>query len=194
MPELEAVTAVYHCAASRGEYLLVTRTVPAGLGVFLPPDVTGEAYQVLGQDVDGSYTNGKVRVIAGEADVTLRIVGGRTATCRYDRRASIWEHAKLNGADFRAVGNEPGWVLEIREQTRLEFHYDYGTSHLVVPIVETTTSERQTRFTGRLGEAELVVTLVGEPCSDTMSDEVFPTRVDIGLGDRVFNGCGRPLH
>ncbi len=35
--------------------------------------------------------------------------------CTYDRRASIWEHAKLSGVDFRAVGNEPGWVLEVRE-------------------------------------------------------------------------------
>lgn len=193
--EVEAVTAVYHCVGSRGEYPLVTRTVPAGLGIFLPPDLTGEAYQVLAPvAVDGGYANEKVQVIPGETEATLRIGGGPSLTCRYDRRASIWEHAKLNGVDFRGVGNEPGWVLEIREQTRLEFNYDYGTSQLDVPILDTATSDRQTRFTGRLGEDELVVTLVGEPCSDTMSDEIFPTRVDIGLGDRVFKGCGRPLH
>jgi uncharacterized membrane protein len=116
--------------------------------------------------------------------------------CELDRRASIWEHAKLNGVDFRATGNEPGWVLEVREGERLDLSYDYGQSSLSVPIDETSTdtASRTTTFSGTAAGLKLTVTLSGEGCSDTMSDETFPTRVEVAFAERKLSGCGRPLH
>ena len=123
-------------------------------------------------------------------------VAGGYLDCEHDRRASIWEHAKLNGVDFRAVGNEPGWVLEIREGVRLDLSYDYGQSSLSVPIAESR-SDAETRTTTYTGSADgrtLIVTLSGRGCSDTMSDETFPTRVEVAFDERKLSGCGRPLH
>lgn len=116
--------------------------------------------------------------------------------CQHDRRESIWEHAKLSGVDFRAVGNEPGWVLEIREGNRLELSYDYGQGKLVAGIVDRLTDpdERTTRYVGMEGERKLEVRLTAESCSDTMADEVYPTRVEVLFDDRRLTGCGRPLH
>ena len=116
--------------------------------------------------------------------------------CEHDRRASIWEHAKLNGVDFRAVGNEPGWVLEVRDGDRLDLNYDYGQSQVSVPIAERVpdAASRTTTYRGTRGERSLVVRLIGEGCSDTMSDETFPTRVEVELDGRKLSGCGRPLH
>ena len=123
-------------------------------------------------------------------------IGERSHRCDHDRRASIWEHAKLNGVNFRAMGNEPGWVLEIREGERLDLSYDYGAARLSVPIAERRldVEEKMTVYEGRTGEGSVRVTLRGERCLDTMSDEVFPTRVDVKLGEQSFSGCGRPLH
>ena len=116
--------------------------------------------------------------------------------CEHDRRASIWEHAKLSGVDFRAVGNEPGWVLEIREGSRLELSYDYGQATIDAAIRDThsDSARRSTRYTGVQGDRRIEVLLVGERCADTMVDEVYPTRVEITFDDRRLTGCGRPLH
>jgi uncharacterized membrane protein len=159
--EFEAVTAVYRCQSPDGEIVIVTRTRPNGMHVFLPPQVD-----------------------SGHLD------------CEHDRRASIWEHAKLNGVSFRGLGNEPGWVLEIREGDRLDLSYDYGQASLSVPITETRSDvdSRTTTFSGSIDDRTLVVTLSGEACSDTMSDETFPTRVQVEFDDRTLSGCGRPLH
>ncbi len=160
-PEFQADTAVYRCSTADGEILLVTRTRPNGLHVFLPPEL------------EGGYLD-----------------------CEHDRRASIWEHAKLNGVSFRAVGNEPGWVLEVRQGERLDLSYDYGQSTLRLPIVETDSDPeaRTTIIVGAEDDRRLVVTLTGGGCSDTMSDETFPTRVELAFGERKLSGCGRPLH
>jgi uncharacterized membrane protein len=116
--------------------------------------------------------------------------------CEHDRRASIWEHAKLSGVDFRAVGNEPGWVLEIREGSRLDLSYDYGQARIAATIsdMQTDPESRSTRYIGFEGERRVEVRLVGERCSDTMVDETYPTQVEIRFDDRRLTGCGRPLH
>lgn len=116
--------------------------------------------------------------------------------CAYDHGDSIWEHAKLSGVDFRAQGNEPGWVLEIREGERLDLSYDYGQGELSVPVDQKRSDQegRTTVFSGSsLGET-LTVTLIGETCRDTMADNVFPTRVEVEFSGRHLKGCGRPLH
>ena len=191
----QPVTSVYECGGKEGGFILVTRTRPGGVHVFLPPQ-QGEPYRVLSEVIPGErYAGEDVELVVGErsAELCLDKVCSR---CTYDRRASIWEHAKLNGVDFRALGNEPGWVLEIRFRDRLDLSYDYGTQSLSLPIVATRSdsTSRQTWLTGRDGEVEMQVTLEGAACHDTMSDEVFPTRVRIEVADRVFSGCGRALH
>ncbi|TNF86728.1 MAG: hypothetical protein EP301_08105 [Gammaproteobacteria bacterium] len=160
-PTFEPVTALYRCRGQEGDVIIVTRTRPNGLHVFLPPDT------------DGGYLD-----------------------CEHDRRASIWEHAKLNGVNFRGLGNEPGWVLEIREGDRLDLSYDYGQGSLSVPITEARSDAdaRTTTYSGSTGERTLLVTLTGERCNDTMSDESFPTRVAVEFDGRKLSGCGRPLH
>jgi uncharacterized membrane protein len=116
--------------------------------------------------------------------------------CEYDRRASIWEHAKLSGVDFRATGNEPGWVLEIREGDRLELSYDYGQGRMSAAITgrEPDPATRTTRITAAAGDHLIEVLLTAGTCRDTMADETFPTRVEVAFDDRRLTGCGRPLH
>ncbi len=116
--------------------------------------------------------------------------------CTLDRRASIWEHAKLSGVDFRAQGNEPGWVLEIREGDRLDLSYDYGQGELSVPIDQRQSDQNApiTVYSGTSSAGSLTVTLKGETCQDSMADEVYPTRVEVEFSGRRLQGCGRPLH
>ena len=41
--------------------------------------------------------------------------------------------------------------------------------------------------------ADLRVEIVDEPCVDTMSGEVFTSRVTVTLGAEILYGCGRDL-
>lgn len=118
--------------------------------------------------------------------------GGPLQSCRNDPRRAVWERAKLDGADFRAVGNEPGWNLEILAGTRMRLIADYGASRVEVPLPEPTMDRELRRI--RWDAGEVVLEVIGCPCRDSMSSELFETEVSVRLQRRTFKGCGRALH
>ena len=118
--------------------------------------------------------------------------GGALQSCRNDPRRAVWERAKLDGADFRAVGNEPGWSLEILAGTRMLLIADYGASRVDLPLPEPT-MDREARTT-RWDAGEIVLEVIGRPCRDSMSGESFETQVRVRWRGRTLRGCGRALH
>ena len=121
--------------------------------------------------------------------------GEESVTCSRNARASQIETSKLGGYDYWAVGNEPGWKLEIGPR-RIVWTTDYGeTRHEVAtPAPEVDGVARTTVFRTELEGVRLVFTVVGETCSDDMSGEEFPTRFRIDHGERLYRGCGQALH
>lgn len=194
----EPVTAVYDCVARERPFSIVTRTSKSGLRIWIPEPfavrhLTLERVEAAGGE---RYENDGVVAWTEDDAAMFEIDDIRVTECDLNRRESIWEAAKLDGVDFRGVGNEPGWVLEISERTKLLFRYDYDAS-----VIEATASDispdpeaRVTVFTAKTASGALVITLAGRLCSDTMSDESFETSVSIQFGDRNFIGCGRALH
>ena len=116
--------------------------------------------------------------------------------CKNDRRKAIWEHAKLNGVDFRAVGNEPGWVLEISNKSDILFLADYGQSRHSFTGAEVTSATQlvTTIYEGNNETDRIEVTITGTRCGDSMSDEKFPLTVNVRLNETVYRGCGKALH
>ena len=116
--------------------------------------------------------------------------------CINNRKKAIWEHAKLNGVDFRAIGNEPGWYLEIRNGRTILFVSDYGNSRyeFETPEPMTNQQERRTIYQTAADGKSLTVVLEGRLCHDTMSGESFGATVRITLDQNTYQGCGRALH
>jgi membrane-bound inhibitor of C-type lysozyme len=114
--------------------------------------------------------------------------------CALDRRATPWEDAKLRGADFRGIGNEPGWHLEMFSDGPSVLVSDYGESRYEISLGEPETGPEMSVFRGRSDGLEVIVTLRRGPCQDTMADEEYETRVEVMLGERRLTGCGRALH
>ncbi len=116
--------------------------------------------------------------------------------CLNNRKRAIWEHAKLNGVDFRAVGNEPGWFMEIRDAESILFVADYGNSRYEFkapqPVIDQ--KKRKTIYQTKAGEKNLTVVIEGRHCTDSMSGETFETTVWVQLDRRRYQGCGRALH
>ena len=183
-----AKTYVFNCSDA---FNFVARTGEGQVWLFLPGNTV--RYQQL---KDGRYSDGESMFeINGEIS-TLETAEGRHLECVNDRRSAIWEHAKLNGADFRAVGNEPGWNLEIRHQSMIALATNYGMDQyeFELPEAETDTTARTTRYKVVQDGHELLISLSGKPCRDVMSGESFETTVEVIFDGQVLTGCGRALH
>ena len=139
------------------------------------------------------YRNGDVWLSCEQGEAKLRI-GGRTTVCREDGPESVFEDAKLRGIDFRAVGNEPGWSLEIgAEETAFETNYGEDTYRFPTPEPRVEPDGR-TVYHFRHNGHELVVTIERKACADDMSGKEFEATVHVVLDGKEENGCGRALH
>lgn len=105
----------------------------------------------------------------------------------------VWHKAKLRGVAFRAIGQEPGWLLEIKDAEEILLITDYGSNRVTMPYVEPVEFklERRTRF--EVDVYNTTVEIRGERCTDTMSGEKFEVSVTIFQPDRELHGCGRAL-
>ena len=106
---------------------------------------------------------------------------------------NVWHKAKLRGVAFRAIGQEPGWLLEITNGEEILLVTDYGQSRNSYPYVEPVVyqEERRTQFV--LESYGVTVEIRGERCTDVMSGEEFEVSVSIIMTDRRLEGCGRAL-
>lgn len=109
--------------------------------------------------------------------------------------ADAAEGADADGIDFRAVGQEPGWLLGIRDGETIRFSYAYGERELVAPWVapEVDAAAGRTVYRAATAAHELTVTILDELCHDAMSGHRFPTTVTVELDGDPYHGCGRPL-
>lgn len=107
---------------------------------------------------------------------------------------SVWERARRAGVDVRAVGQEPGWYVEITRGGGLLAVLDYGQDTLRLPAPrpeEGPGGERVYRVA--TGEHELAVVLEERECRDAMNGMLFPLTVTLRLDGRELRGCGRRL-
>lgn len=130
----------------------------------------------------------------GIDETRLEIAGAEPCLCRLNPARTKWEDAKLRGVDYRALGNEPGWVLEIGPKGLL-FVTDYGETRHHFPMVdpETDAAARASTWRTATEEHKLEVTIVGEPCVDD-GDVAYASRVEVILDGRSHTGCGQALH
>jgi len=105
-----------------------------------------------------------------------------------------WETARAAGVDFRAVGQEPGWLLDIYTRGIVKFAWDYGENYAEFAIAEPTyPQEGVTRYEASSDGRALVVTIRRMPCSDAMSGQPYPSSVEVVIDGRTLIGCGRSV-
>ncbi len=104
---------------------------------------------------------------------------------------SPWTAARERGIDFRASGNEPGWLMEVRngDPARLDLLLDYGAHELSFEGI--TVLPGQAGFTADAPGNHVEIQLIHEPCHDTMVNWTFPVRVEMTLNDLNLSACGR---
>jgi membrane-bound inhibitor of C-type lysozyme len=144
------------------------------------------------------YENESVTLWTRGNEAMLIRSGKQSTTCTIDRKATIWEAAKLDGADFRAIGNEPGWeLLLFNGGEGIIFTTGYGTESHVFKngAAYEDKRARRTTYSATTRTHKIKITLTPERCQDSMSGESFETTVAIVLdGKQRFSGCGKALH
>lgn len=108
--------------------------------------------------------------------------------------APDWADARAAGVDFRAVGQEPGWLLNIYTQNRITLDWDYGQQQAEFPLTTPDTSqEGATIYQANANGHALVVMIRRFPCQDAMSGAAFPATVSVTIDGRELQGCGRSV-
>jgi len=143
-----------------------------------------------GED-SGEDVNGRASPESSGADRAPRLSDGLLGgAASLETRAGPSAFA-LEIVPLTARGDEPGWVLEIGEET-LSFQYDYGEQSLTADGYDMREMEGGARFTvpdSTLPGADLRVRVSDERCI-AASDMPHPYTVEVRLGERSFTGCG----
>jgi putative lipoprotein len=119
-----------------------------------------------------------------------------TTTPEFDEASfgGVWHQAKLRGVSFRAIGQEPGWLLEIADGSEILLVTDTGQTKTSYPYVEPNVfpEERRTRFF--ISDYAVEIIIEGKACRDSMSGEKFAVTVTVTIGEDHLSGCGRVLY
>lgn len=116
---------------------------------------------------------------------------GRSRSCRIVRNP--WQEARDRGIDFRAVGQEPGWFLEIDNGKSMRLVYDYAQREAITPVPDPVARRGSTTYDATTEAHRLRVIIEDTSCNDAMSGEAFPRTVTVEIDGRSLRGCGRPL-
>jgi len=189
--ETKAQTFVYECP---DDFSFVARIETNRAWLFLPGN-TIDLPQV--QSASGTkYSNGS-DIFWSKGDEALIETGNdKHASCINNRARAIWEHAKLNGVDFRALGNEPGWYMEISNRQDILLVTDYGqrTYHFPFSNIKQEPDKRTTLYSASSNDDRIEVVVRGDSCRDSMSGESFSATVTVVVNNQRYTGCGRALH
>ena len=88
------------------------------------------------------------------------------STSDEDAINDVWHKAKLRGVAFRAVGQEPGWLLEIINGEEILLVTNYGEKRQSLPYVDPIVyqEERRTQFV--LDSYDTTIEIRGARCSE----------------------------
>ena len=184
-------TYVYEC---NGGYGFTARIDREKAWLFLPNQTV--SLPLVPSGSGAKYSDGLIMFWSKGDDAVLEIGDERHSTCNNNRAKAIWEDAKLRGVDFRAIGNEPGWHLELTASEKVVFVGDYGQTRYEFAAPEPFVDQhaRTAFYKVRDGKHDLTIVIEGRPCHDSMSGERFETTAIVLLDGKKYRGCGKALH
>ena len=125
---------------------------------------------------------------------TLERQGTPTVQCEERRAASLREDARVRGVIYRALGNEPGWVLEIGPAARLSWTTNFGQDRYDFEQAQAATApDGTTVYTAQNEAVAIKATVKAERCVDDGEVE-FDHVVTVESGGQTLRGCGTRLN
>jgi membrane-bound inhibitor of C-type lysozyme len=123
---------------------------------------------------------------------TLERQGVPAVKCEERRAESLVEDARARGVNFRAVGNEPGWVLEIGPAGRISWTTNYGELRYDFETSQPATTGEVTTYTAQQGTNSIKATVKAERCVDD-GDVEYSHVATVEFEGQTYRGCGLEL-
>jgi putative lipoprotein len=125
---------------------------------------------------------------------TLERQGTAPVQCEERRAASLREDARVRGVVYRALGNEPGWVLEVGPASRLSWTTNWGQDRFDFEQAQATTApDGATVYTAQQGDVSIRASIKAGRCVDDGEVE-FDHVVTVESGGQTLRGCGTRLN
>src|SRR5687768_12197021 len=160
----------------------------------VPDDFLAEQYKLAPGSLKPLAGRSQMQVLEIQCDGRpWTAFGGSVLELDRSRALAPWDGVFFEltrDRDFRAIGQEPGWQLEIRTGSEMRFTYDYGKGSAVTPAaraeLDARTGTRTFHATAETNDLRVEIVPVG--CEDSMSGKPFPATVTVTLNDRSFRG------
>jgi membrane-bound inhibitor of C-type lysozyme len=123
---------------------------------------------------------------------TLERQGAPAVTCEERRAESLREDARARGVVYRALGNEPGWVLEIGPSRQLSWTTNYGEQRYDFDQAEESPGDGAMSFSAQQGASSIKATVRAERCVDDGEVE-YDHVATVEFEGQVYRGCGNRL-
>lgn len=122
------------------------------------------------------------------------LAGEEKRDCAITQNTSPWDDAKARGVTFRAIGQEPGWWVEIGSGDSPPLHAELDYGQRKIDIASTQGISSTPGYGARMDDGtDVVLRTKAERCNDGMSGEGFETSAELTVGDKVYKGCGAYL-
>lgn len=107
-----------------------------------------------------------------------------------------WQLAAEEGVNFRAVGNEPGWLVEIRNDKKIKFINNYGELEIKAPVDDLWIgpADEDKIYYVENDAVQFQVIIMKKSYQDTMSGENFAYQVRVVFPNKSYVGGGRLLN
>jgi putative lipoprotein len=123
---------------------------------------------------------------------TLERQGAAAVKCEERRAESLVEDARARGVTFRAMGNEPGWVLEIGPAARLSWTTNWGADRYDFDQSQSAPVDGGMAFSAQQGTNSIKATVKVERCVDD-GDVEFDRAATLEFAGQTYRGCGVEL-
>lgn len=123
---------------------------------------------------------------------TLTVGGTRLTACTGQLAPTPHDVARLLGVDYRAVGREPVWSLEIDESNYMRFAIEGGAALYMEVPTPTGDAARRVYLVDPESQ-DFRVVIETKPCRDRSTQTDYPHTVTVTYNGLPYPGCGGPL-
>ncbi|NHK26530.1 hypothetical protein FF098_001255 [Parvularcula flava] len=95
--------------------------------------------------------------------------------------------------DFTAIGQEPGWILELTAGQDVTIEWQYATKSATFPFEQTDDMEGPLDLSMQSGSDTLELTVIREDCMDPMNGSEYAYSVTAVINSERLRGCGEWL-
>ena len=120
---------------------------------------------------------------------TLRIGSTRFTACTGQLAPTPHDVARLLGVDYRAIGREPTWSLEIDEGRYMRFAIEGGAAMYMDVPAPTGDAARRVYLVDPETE-DFRAVIEEQPCRDRATQAEYPNTVTVFYNGLPYPGCG----